>query len=402
MRILRLSATLALATLACVGPSCGGDEFTRGAGSNAAAGKAGTGTGGSRDASAGSSGSGGAGATSGAGASSSGGSGQSGTSSGGASGSNPGGTGGSSGGAAGASGTNGAGGTNASGGASGSGGTTAAGGASGGTNGAGGASGNAGAGGPGGTAGGTIGGGGAGGGKGGTGGFGGGGAGGVAAAGGTGGMMGGGAGGVGAGGVGGKSGSGGGSGVSPECDSNTDCRLHGDCCNCTGLTTTQLFPVCPDITCLIDTCQSMGISQATCYKGQCVALADCDLNHATCAAPVPACDNGRVPSVVGACYGPCVDPSDCRSVMRCTDCRNSQVCVNYKEAGFTLERRCLEVPLICWRRPHVRLPRELRLRQQLHSVLCRRRRAELQLPGLLKRRTPAISLQGVQHPLLAF
>jgi len=33
--------------------------------------------------------------------------------------------------------------------------------------------------------------------------------------------------------------------------------------------------------------------------------------------------------------------------MKCTDCRSSQICVNYKEASFTVERRCLEVPSAC-------------------------------------------------------
>jgi hypothetical protein len=152
---------------------------------------------------------------------------------------------------------------------------------------------------------------------------------------------------------GGTSGSGGGgtggiTSVPPECGNVGDCVLHTDCCTCTGIAKGQLMPLCPDITCLIDQCTSMGISEVSCYRGQCIANIDCDLDHVTCGDAEPVCPPGQVHSVANDCFGPCVDPSDCKYVARCDQCKDSQACVKYTKGGTTVaEVRCLEVPPLC-------------------------------------------------------
>jgi hypothetical protein len=306
MRRLASSGSIAIAALLGMALSCGGSEFTSDGDAGGSGGGSGTGVGGASGAggSVGKGGSQGAGGSSGTSGSSGSGGGEGGTSGAGGAGGNPaggsggsGGTGGSPSGGTGGNPSGGSGG-NPTGGSGGTGGSSASGG-TGGTSGGGGKGGSFGSGGTGGTFGG-----------------------------------------------GGKGGTFGGGGVTQECDADSDCILSGDCCNCTGLTPNQTPPPC-SLACAIDQCSSMGIIQAVCYKGQCIANADCDLGHAACAAPLPACDPGKVNTVVGVCYGPCVDPTDCRYVTTCDQCRDSQICVTYAEAGYPVQMRCLDVPAAC-------------------------------------------------------
>lgn len=48
-----------------------------------------------------------------------------------------------------------------------------------------------------------------------------------------------------------------------------------------------------------------------CIEGICVYEFDCDPRHAMCDMVPPACPPGLVHSIIGHCYGPCVNPSAC-------------------------------------------------------------------------------------------
>jgi hypothetical protein len=135
-----------------------------------------------------------------------------------------------------------------------------------------------------------------------------------------------------------------------ECTNNAmlECRLHGDCCTCTGLTTFEPDPPpgC-SASCSMNECQRTGITGPQCLLGQCIAGLDCTTLLVACPDPRPTCPAGLVASRVGSCWGPCVNPTDCSKVQDCTACRPGQLCVAYAEAGTFARYRCLNVPSRC-------------------------------------------------------
>ena len=108
-----------------------------------------------------------------------------------------------------------------------------------------------------------------------------------------------------------------------ECASVDDCQLVNDCCSCGAVLNGQA-PACEVPSCDQPSCEAeFGVSDlgaAACFMGSCVLeRLSCDLNDALCdAPPPPACENGRVRSVVDDCYGPCVQPNMCATLpMEC-------------------------------------------------------------------------------------
>lgn len=71
---------------------------------------------------------------------------------------------------------------------------------------------------------------------------------------------------------------------------------------------------------------------------------DCDPGPALlCNSPMPACDPGQVPSVLGGCWGPCVPILSCATVPSCDGCQG--FCAAYQ--GWTTEYRCVMPNLPC-------------------------------------------------------
>jgi hypothetical protein len=151
-------------------------------------------------------------------------------------------------------------------------------------------------------------------------------------------------------GAGGSSGTGGGAGGSttatPQCTSDADCQLENDCCACAGLPASQMLPNCPG-QCLIPSCQPFGAKAARCTAGQCTTDVSCDQSKVLCAAPTPQCAKGQVPSVLGACWGPCIDATQCSRVTTCADCASAGLsCVQY-DTQLGPQAHCVKVPAPC-------------------------------------------------------
>jgi hypothetical protein len=158
----------------------------------------------------------------------------------------------------------------------------------------------------------------------------------------------------GTGGVGGTSGTGGSAGTGgalpqPECKTADDCTLYSDCCSCIALAPGESPPTCNIPTCFVNTCTAMGVSSADgaqCNAGRCGVGFDCDQSHVLCNAPTPSCAPPTVPSVRGACWGPCVPAQDCSYVSSCADCdKQYYACVYYD--AWTHTAHCVDVPGAC-------------------------------------------------------
>ncbi|MBI5508742.1 MAG: hypothetical protein HY903_08305 [Deltaproteobacteria bacterium] len=64
-------------------------------------------------------------------------------------------------------------------------------------------------------------------------------------------------------------------------------------------------------------CGFDGFGPGVCWNGECLYSFDCDLSHALCDMVQPMCDGGKVPTVIGACFGPCVDAGLCEAPAPC-------------------------------------------------------------------------------------
>jgi len=105
-----------------------------------------------------------------------------------------------------------------------------------------------------------------------------------------------------------------------ECVTDDDCMRISDCCACTAEPKDQNNPTC-DRFCIEDRCFDLIITaEAVCAFGRCVFDLSCDGSEATCPALPPDCTAGTVPSVVDGCWGPCIPPTECRSVSNCDAC----------------------------------------------------------------------------------
>jgi hypothetical protein len=69
------------------------------------------------------------------------------------------------------------------------------------------------------------------------------------------------------------------------------------------------------------------------HAGECGDGVNCDPNDVRCMQPEPDCGTGRVASVVGGCYGPCVPITSCR-------CLFPFECPQRDKYDCNVERRC--------------------------------------------------------------
>jgi len=149
--------------------------------------------------------------------------------------------------------------------------------------------------------------------------------------------------------VGGNSGTGGVGGTlgggAPQCESDQDCVLQSDCCNCgVGVADGRPIPACT-LACFVDMCTSMGIERATCSAGRCVLDVSCNENEALCDRLPPQCALGEAP-IVDGCYGQCIEAGLCREVTGCDACTRDQVCVSQLSRGGSTHH-CVPRPADC-------------------------------------------------------
>jgi len=170
-------------------------------------------------------------------------------------------------------------------------------------------------------------------------------------AGGSGAVAGGGAGGSGAdAGASGQGATGGSAGYppAPQCKDDSQCILYSDCCTCVAMRPGDPVEDCP-ITCVVDKCTELGISQAKgprCLAGHCAVGFDCDAPKVLCNALPPQCEAGEVPSVNNLCWGPCVPASQCAFVPNCSNCDPKMyTCVT--DVGWVFEHHCVPTPQAC-------------------------------------------------------
>jgi Cys-rich repeat protein len=74
-------------------------------------------------------------------------------------------------------------------------------------------------------------------------------------------------------------------------------------------------------------CSWDGFGLGICWGGECIYSVECDTQLAACDMLPPACEGGKVPSIIGACFGPCVDPAMCAVPTPCvvSGC-NGEIC----------------------------------------------------------------------------
>lgn len=145
----------------------------------------------------------------------------------------------------------------------------------------------------------------------------------------------------------------GGSGGEPggaECATDHDCALLNDCCTCAVGPSSAQPPACEKV-CIQSACAARGIqAKAVCRSKRCVFDLSCDDSKVTCKAAKPQCQAGQVPSVVGMCWGPCIDAGQCRDVADCTDCSAGQVCVKNGDSPLPFTQ-CVSVTSNCAKNP---------------------------------------------------
>ncbi|MFO0566424.1 MAG: hypothetical protein U0263_12215 [Polyangiaceae bacterium] len=160
----------------------------------------------------------------------------------------------------------------------------------------------------------------------------------------------------GSGGVGGSTGGVGGGGTGgtnpfAECTDDSQCTLFSDCCTCVALGPNEGVPPSCDMACKQNTCEARGVTsgKAQCVAGQCIVGYECRSEQALCNMPPPKCDPGQMPSIINACYGPCVPATECASVSQCTDCNGPlTTCVHYDmQSGDASANHCVQVPKGC-------------------------------------------------------
>jgi hypothetical protein len=164
---------------------------------------------------------------------------------------------------------------------------------------------------------------------------------------------GGGSGSTGSGGAAGKSGAGGtsgagGGGLGAECITDSDCRMFADCCSCIGLAPGEAEPPSCNRACEQDRCGELGLdaSSVRCAAGRCVAGFSC-AGDVACDRMPPICQPGSTPSIVGACWGPCVQATECASVGECSACTGQlESCVTYV-ARLGPTNHCIQLPKGC-------------------------------------------------------
>jgi hypothetical protein len=155
-------------------------------------------------------------------------------------------------------------------------------------------------------------------------------------------------GGAGTGGQATTGGAGGGPSAVPECVDDADCTMVNDCCSCIAIPTTRQPPVCNVPECFAPTCTSLGnpSAMAACVVGHCTAGFVCDHALVLCDSVEPVCPDGQTASVVGTCWGQCVDATECATVAECGQCGAMQACVT-EVTQLGLLRHCVQLPGEC-------------------------------------------------------
>jgi hypothetical protein len=137
---------------------------------------------------------------------------------------------------------------------------------------------------------------------------------------------------------------GGGGGAGRECMRDADCEILGDCCGCHSVTNGTISTCSLD--CASDHCRDFATAPtARCAFGQCVLDVSC-IGTVVCPALPPSCGPGQVPTIVGGCYGPCIDAPECRAVEDCQACNGpGQACLY--EYGAVGVAHCVAIPTGC-------------------------------------------------------
>lgn len=119
---------------------------------------------------------------------------------------------------------------------------------------------------------------------------------------------------------------------SPEpirCESDADCRLINDCCDC-GARHRDEPHSCDQPTCLVPVCQGRGLDapEVECRVGVCrIAAVQCDSAIVACDSLPPECADGFLPRTELGCWGECIRAQYCNVVPDCSWCAADQGCV---------------------------------------------------------------------------
>jgi hypothetical protein len=113
-----------------------------------------------------------------------------------------------------------------------------------------------------------------------------------------------------------------------ECASAADCRMVSDCCSCRAEPVSGPGELCP-IDCASDACADGNVepSEVECVMGRCVIARSC-AGGVLCPALPPNCGEGRLPSILEGCWGPCLEVTECSRVPSCDDCSDA-VCARF-------------------------------------------------------------------------
>jgi hypothetical protein len=133
-----------------------------------------------------------------------------------------------------------------------------------------------------------------------------------------------------------------------ECETPDDCLVFNDCCSCEAIPKSEQRGECEKL-CVQSACSAQGLNgvTATCRGKRCVFDLSCDTSLVTCKIAPPTCEAGKVPSVEGVCYGPCISPEECSAVTDCKDCAAGQVCVSDSTFQVGNFSQCVEVNSAC-------------------------------------------------------
>jgi hypothetical protein len=117
-------------------------------------------------------------------------------------------------------------------------------------------------------------------------------------------------------------------GGQPECQTAEDCRMVSDCCGCRSEPVDA--PTFCALPCERDACAEIMVDseEVECVFGRCVIARSCD-SQVGCPALPPNCPEGTVPSVLDDCWGPCLPPTECRTVSGCAACGDA-FCVEFQ------------------------------------------------------------------------
>lgn len=117
-------------------------------------------------------------------------------------------------------------------------------------------------------------------------------------------------------------------GVGAVCESDADCKLADDCCDCFGVPVDADVAVC-DMECKQSRCSELGIKMAVCHLGVCTTpRLSCDASKVACDSLPPPCEPGTVAETTPACWsGRCVPAKYCDVVESCEQCPEGLVCV---------------------------------------------------------------------------